>query len=171
MRKLLAFLGLMLGCNVAYAVPPDHAVAMGAGTAMAYSTTPGSAVSQACDIYGTCNVFNNGRSDPGSTFQACSSAAITTADTAIKAAVASNRIYVTSISCSNNSAVPSSLQIKDGSTVIYQGGVAALATTGGSWSVDLTTPLRGTVNTALNFNMVTTATSTICCATGYISTL
>lgn len=172
MKKLLAFLGLaLLSCNTAYAVPPDHAVAQAAGVAMAYSTTAGSAVSQACDIYGTCQVFNNGRSDPGNTFQSCSTAATTTADTAIKAAVVLNRIYITSISCANTSAVASSIQIKDGSTVIYAGAVGTQAATGGGFNVSLPTPLRGTVNTALNFNMVTNATSTTCCAAGYISTL
>ena len=171
-KKLIALLVVaLLSCNTAYAVPPDHAVAMAAGTAMAYSTTPGSAVSQACDIYGTCQVFNNGRSDPGNTFQSCSSAATGTADTAIKAAVASNRMYITSISCSNTSAVASSLQIKDGATVIYVGSVGTQAATGGGFDVSLPTPLRGSVNTALNFNMVTNLTSTTCCAAGYISTL
>lgn len=172
MKKLVALLVLAFTtCNTAYAVPPDHAVAMGAGVPMAYNTAAGSAVSQACDIYGTCQVFNNGRSDPASTFQSCSSAATTTADTAIKAAVAANRMYVTSISCSNVSAVSSRIQIKDGATVIYVGSVGTLAATGGRFDVSLPTPLRGTVNTALNFNMVTNATDTVCCAAGYISTL
>lgn len=172
MKKLLALVTIaLLSCNTAYAVPPDHAVAMPAGTAMAYNTNPGSAVSQACDIYGTCQVFSNGRSDPQNTFQSCSAAATTTADTAIKAAVALNRMYITSISCSNVSAVASRIQIKDGTTVIYTGAVGTQAATGGGFSVSLPTPLRGTVNTALNFNMVTTATDTVCCASGYISTL
>lgn len=172
MRKLLFIFGVaLLSCNTASAVPPDHAVAMPAGTPMAYNTSPGSAVSQACDIYGTCQVFSNGRSDPGSTFQSCSAAATTTADTAIKTAVAANRMYITSISCSNTSAVASSLQIKDGATVIYVGAVGTQAATGGGFNVSLPTPLRGSVNTALNFNMVTTATSTTCCAAGYISPL
>jgi hypothetical protein len=104
----------------------------------------------------------------GESFQACSAAATNTADTAIKAAVASNRIYVTNISCSNNSAVPSQLSIKDGATVIAVGSVSALAVQG-AWTTTFPVPLRGTANTALNFAMTTTSTSTICCASGYIS--
>jgi hypothetical protein len=105
----------------------------------------------------------------GETWSACSGAATTTADTAIKAAVASNRIYVTDIDCNNFSAVPSRVSIKDGSTVIYQGVTAQGVATASIWSHTFMIPLRGTVNTALNFAMGTTSTSTICCASGYIS--
>lgn len=105
----------------------------------------------------------------GETWQACSGTATGTADTAIKAAVASNRIYVTQITCGNNSAVPSVFAIKDGSTVIGNGGIGTLAATGGGFTANYLVPLRGSVNTALNFAMTTTATSTTCCASGYIS--
>jgi hypothetical protein len=37
------------------------------------------------------------------------------------------------------------------------------------WSENFNPPLRGTSNTALNAAMATTATSTNCCASGYIS--
>lgn len=103
-------------------------------------------------------------------FSSCSSAATGTADTAIKAAVASNRIYVTTITCSNNSTVPSQLTIKDGTTAMAVGNIMALAV-GGSWTATFPIPIRGTVNTALNFAMTTTATSTTCCAQGYTNTL
>ncbi len=104
----------------------------------------------------------------GETWQSCSSAATDTTNTAIKALVASNRIYVTQISCSNTSTVPSQINIKDGTTVIGVGSIGAQST-GGAWGSIYTVPLRGTVGTALNFNMVTTATSTTCCGVGYIS--
>lgn len=104
----------------------------------------------------------------GETWQSCSSAATGTGDTAIKALVASNRIYTTQISCSNTSAVPSQINIKDGSTIIAVGSIGA-QTTGGAWGSIYTVPLRGTAGTALNFAMVTTSTSTTCCAVGYIS--
>jgi len=105
----------------------------------------------------------------GDAYYSCSSAATNTSDTAIKAAVASKRIYVTSLTCGNNSAVASQLSIKDGTTVMAVGGVGTLAATGGGFVATFPVPLRGAVNTALNFAMTTTATSTICCAQGYIA--
>jgi hypothetical protein len=105
----------------------------------------------------------------GESWQGCSSAATTTADTAIKIGVASNRIYTTSLSCANVSAVASRIQFKDGASVIYTGSVGTLATTGGSWNQTFPVPLRGSVNTNLAFAMITTATDTVCCASGYIS--
>lgn len=105
----------------------------------------------------------------GETWQSCSSSNTGTSDVAIKAAVASNRIYVTSISCYNTSAVDSAITFKDGSTAIYVGAIAKQATNGGGFTTVLPVPLKGTVNTALNFAMTTTATATTCCAAGYIS--
>jgi hypothetical protein len=108
----------------------------------------------------------------GETFQNCSASNTGTSDIAIKAAVASNRIYVTSISCFNTAAVASSIVFKDGSTQIYVGGVSSSTLAGVSvYTATLPTPLRGTANTALNFAMGTTATATTCCAAGYISTI
>lgn len=103
-------------------------------------------------------------------WQSCSASNTGTSDTAIKAAVASNRIYTTNISCFNTAAVASSFEIKDGSTVIYAGGISNSTLAGVAyWEHTFNTPLRGTVNTALNFDMATTATATTCCATGFIS--
>lgn len=107
---------------------------------------------------------------PGQTWQACSSAATDTSNVEIKAAVASNRIYVTSISCDNTAAVASSIVFKDGTTQIYRGAVSSSTLAGvASFQTQLPVPLRGTVNTAFNFAMATTATSTTCCAAGFIS--
>lgn len=109
---------------------------------------------------------------PGETWQSCSSSNTGTSDVAIKAAVASNRIYVTSISCFNTANVASSFQIRDGTTAIWVGGISSSSLAGvGVWGQTFTTPLRGTSNTALNFLMATTATATTCCANGYISVL
>lgn len=105
----------------------------------------------------------------GETWQACSASNTGTTDIAIKAAVASNRIYVTSISCYNTAAVDSAMTFKDGTTAIYAGAIAKQATNGGGFAVSLPVPLKGTVNTAFNFAMTTTATATTCCAAGYIS--
>lgn len=105
----------------------------------------------------------------GESWQSCSSSNTGTSDVAIKAAVASNRIYVTSISCYNTAAVDSAITFKDGSTAMFVGAIAKQATNGGGFSVGLSVPLRGSVNTAFNFAMTTTATATTCCAAGYIS--
>ncbi len=104
----------------------------------------------------------------GETWQACTGAIVDTTQTAIKAAVASNRIYVTSIGCNNSSAVASTLVFQDASTAIWQGAITAAATNG-SYTMTFPVPLRGTVNTALNVTLGTTATNTRCCAVGYIS--
>ncbi len=109
---------------------------------------------------------------PAETWQACSASNTGTSDTAIKAAVASNRIYVTSISCFNTASVASAIAFKDGSTQIYVGGIGNSTLNGvAHWQHTLTVPLRGTVNTAFNFAMATNATATTCCAAGYISTI
>lgn len=109
----------------------------------------------------------------GETWQGCGTATASTADVAIKAAVASNRIYVTSITCSSSSATTATnINFKDGSTVIAVGGTNQMATTSaGTFTATFPTPLRGTVNTALNFNTAVSTSSVICCGAGYISTI
>lgn len=127
--------------------------------------------------YGTLKGDTGGRSittlaPAGESWQSCSASNTGTTDVAIKSAVASNRIYVTSISCFNTATVASSFQIRDGSTAMYVGGIGNSTLNGvASWSVTLPVPLRGSVNTALNFLMATNATATTCCAAGYISTI
>lgn len=106
----------------------------------------------------------------GEMWQSCGTATATTSDVAIKAAVASNRIYVTSITCKNTSAtVATSLDFKDGTTVIAVGGISQMATTAaGSFDAAFPVPLRGTSNTALNFATNVSVSSVTCCAAGYI---
>lgn len=108
----------------------------------------------------------------GEMYSNCSASNTGTSDIAIKTAIASNRIYVTSISCFNTATVASSIAFKDGSTQIYAGGIGNSTLNGvAHWQHTLTTPLRLTSNTAFNFAMGTTATATTCCAAGYISTI
>jgi len=109
----------------------------------------------------------------GEMWQSCGTATASTADVAIKAAVASNRIYTTSITCASSDADnATNINFKDGSTVIAVGGVNQMATTSaGTFTATFTTPLRGTSNTALNFNTAVSTSSVICCAAGYISTI
>lgn len=109
---------------------------------------------------------------PGETWQSCGTATAVTSNVAIKAAVASNRMYVKSITCKNTSAtVATSIDFLDGSTVIAVGAVSEMATVAaGSFTAIFPVPLRGTSNTALNFATNVAVTSVTCCAAGYVST-
>lgn len=104
----------------------------------------------------------------GEFFSSCSGTITGTSRTAIKSGVASNRIYTTSITCSNSGAAASIFNISDGAGA--QLAVGALAATVGSYTASFPTPLRGSVATDLSVTMNTTSTSTICCANGFIST-
>ncbi len=106
----------------------------------------------------------------GEMWSSCSAQITTTASTQVRAAVASNRLYVTNFSCSNSSATASNFAIQDGATIIWRGAFPALAS-GGSYVINFTTPLRGTVNTALKVVLGSAGTDTFCCASGYISTI
>lgn len=110
---------------------------------------------------------------PGQSQQGCGTATASTADVAIRAAVASNRHYITSITCASSDADnATNINFKDGSTVIAVGGVNQMATTSaGTFTATFNPPLRGTVNTAFNFNTAVATSSVICCAAGYISVL
>lgn len=107
----------------------------------------------------------------GESWQSCGTATASTADVAIKASVASNRIYTTAITCKNTSAtVASSLDFKDGTTIIAVGGISQMAAgAAGSFSTTFPVPLRGTSATALNFATNISVSSVTCCASGYIS--
>lgn len=104
-------------------------------------------------------------------WQSCGTATASTANVEIKAAVASNRNYVTSINCASSDADnATNINFKDGTTVIAVGGVNQMATTSaGTFTAVFNTPLRGTSNTAFNFNTAVSTSSVICCATGFIS--
>jgi len=130
----------------------------------------------AANDWGTLKADLTGRlvttqSVPEETWQSCGTATASTADVAIKAAVASNRIYVTNVTCSSSDADnATNINFKDGSTVIAVGGVNQMATTSaGTFTATFPVPLRGTSNTALNFNTAVLTSSVICCASGYIS--
>lgn len=132
--------------------------------------------SAATNDYGNPKADTGGRqivtnAPAGETWYACTGAITDTTRTAIKAAVASNRIYVTDVTCINNSATPSYLTIEDGTTAMAVGFVGLNTGVKSDWSHAWNTPLRGTVNTALNVSVAQTSTSTVCCASGYISTI
>lgn len=140
-------------------------------------TSEPTGVASGASVFGLADIF--GRqvtalySIPELTWQSCGTATGVTSDVAIKAAVASNRIYVTSVSCKNTSTtVGPTLDFKDGSTVISVGGIPATSATGlltGGFTTTFPVPLKGTVNTAFNFATNTATTSVVCCAAGYTS--
>lgn len=101
----------------------------------------------------------------------CGTATASTADVAIKAAVASNRIYVGAITCSSSDADnATNINFKDGTTVVAVGGVNQMATTSsGTFTATFNPPLRGTSNTAFNFNTAVSTSSVICCASTFTS--
>jgi hypothetical protein len=150
-----------------------------AGVASLFVTEDPLTVSQnATTDYANPKVDRNGRvittlAPAGETFQSCGTATAVTSDVAIKAAVASNRMYVTSITCKNTSITASTpIDFKDGSTIIAVGGVGAVVAasgTSGAYFAEFPTPLRGSSNTALNFATNTATTSVTCCAQGFVS--
>lgn len=102
-------------------------------------------------------------------FSSCSSSITGTSRTAIKAAVASNRIYVSSITCKNTSAVNSGMDFTDGAGTQLAAGHITAQTVSGAWTATFPTPLRGSSNTDFSVTMNTTSTATVCCANGFIS--
>jgi hypothetical protein len=88
-----------------------------------------------------------------------------TASAARAAGAAGVRNYVTAIQYQNTSATASEIQIQDGATVIWRAQApAAMALPA---MISFPTPLRGTAATALNVQLITTATSTFVNLQGY----
>jgi len=114
---------------------------------------------------------NSWGADPSESGSACGTATATTSDVAIKAAVVGVRIYVGSVTCSSSDADNSTnINFKDGATLMAVGGVSQMATTSnGSFAASFNPPLRGTINTALNFNTAVSTSSVICCAQWFTS--
>jgi hypothetical protein len=108
----------------------------------------------------------------GESWSACSAANTGTSFVAIYNGLASNKFYVTSISCSNTATVASTISIRDGNGATLFGGGISNSTLQGvaTWDQIFPVPLRASVVSAsLGFVMGTTGTSTICCAAGYNS--
>lgn len=113
-------------------------------------------------------IVNSQGAAAGDTWSACTTSDITdTTNTAIKAANASARHYVTSITVSNlDDTTATRVLINDGTTRIWQ---CPAAINGGGCTLSFPVPLRGTSNTALNCQPITTGATVQCCAAGYES--
>jgi hypothetical protein len=93
-------------------------------------------------------------------------AVVDTTDRVLKAALASNRNYLTSIQIQNTHAtVGTEVVIKDGSTVIWRG--YAQANMQDMLEINFSTPLKTSVNVALNFAAITTGANIYVNAQGY----
>lgn len=88
----------------------------------------------------------------------------TTVAAAAFAAVASVRNYVTSVSVVNTGGSATMIEILDGSTVIWFGFVEA---TTGKQALSFPTPLKGSVNSAINVRSATSTSSVYISLTGF----
>ncbi len=89
----------------------------------------------------------------------------TTSTSTIAAQGSGVRTYITSILVTNSHAtVGTFVKILDGSTIVWEGWAAAA---GGGFSQSFSVPLRGTANTAVNCQAVTTGANFICSIAGY----
>jgi len=163
---------LALAQNQGDDVPLGHGVdfpSCQARSAMVATAATGKLNYPSCEVDG--RIITSPYAPPGDSWAGCSVEATGTSNTQIKAAPGAGiRTYVTSISCTNDSLVPSEINFKNGTGYFYTGWV--MANTGNSgFQVTFPVPLRLTANTAFNFSMTTTGTSTFCCAAGYTSTI
>ena len=74
------------------------------------------------------------------------------------------RIYLTDLVLSNSSATAAIVQILDGLTVVASFWVGASSP---PYSIDFSTPVRGTANTAMNIKSSTASATIFYTATGY----
>jgi hypothetical protein len=93
--------------------------------------------------------------------------AVTTATTGtVIAAVASKFTFITSLSCTNTGGTASRVILEDGDGTDLAN--VFLAATSGFAAVSFPTPVRtNVVNKAIQVNVITSGSSTICCASGY----
>lgn len=98
-------------------------------------------------------------------YAAASGGITNTSDVVLQAAAGAGiKNYLTGLSVANANATASEVVVKDGSTVIWRGYVAAHLTLK---DIPFPTPLQSTANTALNVACITTGTQTYISAQGY----
>lgn len=105
----------------------------------------------------------------GETASGCTSAITTNTTGTIVTNLASNRFYMTSVTCTNTGGAATRVRIQDGASNPFADLMLA-ATTGYAFA-SFPTPARTNSNSSLVANVITTGSSTICCANGYYSTI
>lgn len=100
--------------------------------------------------------------------QGCNTAVTTATTGSMLAAEASQRYYVSSWSCTNTGGAASRVILEDGAGTDFAN--LLLPATTGSGSITFPTPVRASAaNSAMQINVITTGTSTICCFNGFKS--
>lgn len=134
-----------------------------------YATTSASSVGDVVNIQSDVNggVFVNAfGSAPAQFVQGCSSAITTATTGTMIAADADEKYYITGWNCTNTGGAATRVVLEDSDGNDYAN--TLLAATTGSQNLTFPTPLLvGAFNKAVQINVITTGTSTICCANGY----
>lgn len=100
----------------------------------------------------------------------CNSAITTATTGTIIAATASKFTFVTSLSCTNTGAAATRVILEDGAGNDLAN--VMLAATTGFATVTFPSPVRtSVVNSVIQANVITTSSSTICCASGYVGVI
>lgn len=107
-----------------------------------------------------------GQAPQGSMVVGCNTAVTTATTGTMIAAVASNFTFITSWNCTNTGAAATRVILEDGDGTDLAN--VLLAATTGFAAVTFPSPVRtNAVNKAIQINVITTSSSTICCASGY----
>ena len=139
----------------------------GRGLSAAYTTVAtGDTVDLMCTLQGVQTVRPYTIPELEWSYAAASGGYTGTADLVLAAAAGAGlRRYVRSVQLQNTAAVATEVVLKDGSTVIWRGYLAASASS--LVDVDLICPLKTTANAALNFAAITTGATIYVNAQGY----
>lgn len=102
----------------------------------------------------------------GSIVVGCNTAIVTATTGTVIAAVASNFTFITTLSCTNTGAAATRVILEDSDGTDLAN--VMLAATTGFATISFGTPVRtNVVNRAIQINVITTSSSTICCASGF----
>lgn len=112
------------------------------------------------------NRFVTTAAPSGEMIVGCNTAVTTATTGTVIAAVASKFTFITSLSCTNTGGTASRVILEDGDGTDLAN--VFLAATSGFAAVSFPTPVRtNVVNKAIQVNVITSGSSTICCASGY----
>jgi hypothetical protein len=105
----------------------------------------------------------------GDTWSGCTGLITNTTPAAVKAAVATHRIFVTSLTCYNDDDTATILEFQDASagTTLYRAFVSANTTANMMWNQTFPVPLKTTAGNGFFVAAVTTAANVRCCGAGY----